>query len=258
MFTQTINATGKRVIAFNDIHGEFDLLNFALDSLKVTKNDVVISVGDMIDRGPKSYQTVDTFLYEENFFPVLGNHELLFLSGYLNNNAHDHATSVANGGLWHTQYHRREMEHLGRRLLSWVPKALLVKFGSKKIAFTHADIPKDEFWLLNESDTKTMLWNHEAIKENRRILDIDLAVHGHKTVTLPTLVGNRAFIDTNSNFKHVADEDEIERGFMTALVIEEGKVEAVHFAESLLGKRYMVLLGDNHNFNTACSDLLAN
>lgn len=60
--------TSGRVIAFSDIHGYVDYLRPLLEQLHYTTDDTLVFVGDLIEKGPKSLETVRYImkLREEN------------------------------------------------------------------------------------------------------------------------------------------------------------------------------------------------
>lgn len=65
----------SRTIVVGDIHGCFDELVKLLELVEFDKEDVLISVGDMLDRGPKSWKVCGFFKETPNAYSVLGNHE---------------------------------------------------------------------------------------------------------------------------------------------------------------------------------------
>jgi hypothetical protein len=72
----------RRVICIGDIHGALFEFRALLDKVKYDPaNDRVILLGDLIDRGPFSAETV-RFARENNFESVLGNHDLKFLKWF--------------------------------------------------------------------------------------------------------------------------------------------------------------------------------
>lgn len=74
----------KRHIFIGDIHGMADEFNELLDRLKYNpKEDRLILVGDLIDRGPKSVELIRQ-VREMNLESTMGNHEAKFLSWYRN------------------------------------------------------------------------------------------------------------------------------------------------------------------------------
>ncbi len=71
----TIRKDYARTIVVGDIHGCYKELIKLLDEIGFTKNDLLIAVGDLVDRGPDSWKVVDFFKDTPNAFSVLGNHE---------------------------------------------------------------------------------------------------------------------------------------------------------------------------------------
>jgi len=70
-----------RTIAIGDIHGCFKAVSSLIEAIAPTKDDLLVFLGDYIDRGPDSRGTVDFLLdLKANFRTVFvkGNHELLF------------------------------------------------------------------------------------------------------------------------------------------------------------------------------------
>ncbi len=57
-----------------DIHGCFNETIKLLNQIKPTLNDVVISVGDFVDRGPQIYRCIK-FWRDQGYKAVLGNHD---------------------------------------------------------------------------------------------------------------------------------------------------------------------------------------
>ena len=70
-----------RLLAFGDIHGCLFAFNTLLDTLRPGKDDVVVTLGDYVDRGPDSRGVIDRLLAlrgETQLVPLLGNHDVLF------------------------------------------------------------------------------------------------------------------------------------------------------------------------------------
>lgn len=62
-----------RTIVIGDVHGCYDELLALLDKVKVTKDDRVVFVGDLVDRGPKPVEVVN-FVRVNKYECVIGNH----------------------------------------------------------------------------------------------------------------------------------------------------------------------------------------
>lgn len=65
----------NRTIIIGDIHGCHDELIALLKKCERKPSDEVISIGDMVDRGPKPWEVVEFFLGDPNACAILGNHE---------------------------------------------------------------------------------------------------------------------------------------------------------------------------------------
>lgn len=67
---------GTKTLVVGDIHGCFDEFLSLLDLAGVGDSDNVVSVGDLVDRGPQSWKVVDFFMQKpETRHAVMGNHE---------------------------------------------------------------------------------------------------------------------------------------------------------------------------------------
>jgi hypothetical protein len=67
---------GARTIVVGDIHGCYDELLDLLAEVKFATGDRLVSVGDLITKGPKSREVLDRFMSEPQFSAVIGNHDL--------------------------------------------------------------------------------------------------------------------------------------------------------------------------------------
>jgi diadenosine tetraphosphatase ApaH/serine/threonine PP2A family protein phosphatase len=66
----------SRTIVVGDIHGCYDELVDLLDKVGFDTNDRVVSVGDLISKGPKSREVLELFMSDARFSTVIGNHDL--------------------------------------------------------------------------------------------------------------------------------------------------------------------------------------
>jgi len=67
---------GSRTIVVGDIHGCYDELISLLDKVDFGTDDHLISVGDLITKGPKNREVLDLFISDPRFSAVIGNHDL--------------------------------------------------------------------------------------------------------------------------------------------------------------------------------------
>ncbi len=68
-----------RIIAIGDIHGCHQEFSELLDRLELTKDDCLILVGDLVNRGPDSCKVID-LARQNRAISLLGNHELRLLA----------------------------------------------------------------------------------------------------------------------------------------------------------------------------------
>lgn len=74
-----------RKLAIGDIHGCFDALRTLADYAQFGDDDVIITLGDYVDRGPNSCAVVDWLIHAEShreLIPLRGNHELMMLEAF--------------------------------------------------------------------------------------------------------------------------------------------------------------------------------
>jgi len=200
-----------------DLHGMHDAFDQALKARDFDPaRDRVISVGDLVDRGPDSPACL-RLLDEPWFHAVRGNHEQLMLD--VLEGREDPALWAINGGDWALEADL-EGDLAGpiaqvRRL----PIALTLSLpNGSAIGITHADYPRSD-WSEIESavsdrrDRYAMLWGRRTIRggDPREIANIALTVHGHTPIETPTRLGTALFIDTGAVYG----------GSLTLLTVEE-------------------------------------
>lgn len=66
----------SRTIVVGDIHGCYDELIALMEKVELGEKDRVVSVGDLITKGPKSREVLELFMTDPRFTSVIGNHDL--------------------------------------------------------------------------------------------------------------------------------------------------------------------------------------
>lgn len=70
----------RRYLVIGDLHGRFETLNDLLEKSRyVPEQDILLSVGDLIDRGPRSVELIDFFAAPDRY-AIRGNHEQMVLN----------------------------------------------------------------------------------------------------------------------------------------------------------------------------------
>jgi len=86
-----------RRFVLGDIHGEVGYLKEVLEKVNFDyKNDLLIQVGDIVDRGPEPFLCMDELLKIKNLVLILGNHDQTFIQ-YIKGKKNILALYPANG-----------------------------------------------------------------------------------------------------------------------------------------------------------------
>ncbi len=203
-----------RDFVVGDIHGWLKPLQAELDAVCFNPEvDRLLSVGDLINRGPDSADCL-RLTREPWFHAVRGNHEQI-LFNWLEDptNVDVNAWMTYGGRSWlgpgpeHFFARHPDVRALAESLsetLPWVIELSLV--DGRKLAISHSTLP-DVSWL----DLQLRLPHEEALRDyilwerpvkvpgfSRTIEGIDLCVHGHVIVPGILRRGNGVYIDTGA------------------------------------------------------------
>ena len=202
------------VFVVGDIHGAYSLLMAKLKEIKFNFNsDLLISVGDLVDRGAENEKCVG-LLNEHWFTSIKGNHEDFCYKGMMDDHIKFYHRMRNNGGEWFYNLPEDLMEHIGRRL-NQLPTLLEVKYKGKKFGFVHADVPVEDWELLKEmvinddiqidserSVIDACLWSRRVVEmDSVTIAQVDNVFLGHTVLPEIKQVGNCTFLDTGGVFK---------------------------------------------------------
>lgn len=207
------------VFVVGDIHGCYDLLMTKLDEIGFNKKtDLLISVGDLVDRGHQSVRCT-TLITESWFECVRGNHEQFCIDGLLDpymKNVH-----IQNGGQWFYDLPEQVQESL-YRIFNELPYMIEVRFKGKRFGFVHANLPY-ESWDFNKQELlengathngrsvkSNMIWSRDMVEfalynnGTFTVSDIDNVFFGHTIQENGVLqVGNCTFLDTGAFINEV-------------------------------------------------------
>lgn len=202
------NTRGRDFVA-GDLHGMFSLLEQGLERLGFDpERDRVISVGDLVDRGPESHRVLE-FLERPWFFAVRGNHEELLLAAETDPEL-GMEWMMFNGGAWWARVDP-ELQDRFRRRLRALPLALEIDTDPGLVGVVHADVPQGMDWnrfLDALADDPAMrdhaLWSRQRIGQIRAggsvppVRGLEALLVGHTPVPEPLQAGNVWFLDTGA------------------------------------------------------------
>ena len=208
-----------RHLAIGDIHGCDTALRTLLDFVKLRNDDVIVTLGDYINRGPGSCDVIETMLELKSHHDVhclKGNHELMLLAA--KEDSGQYATLIRVGGdatldSYSKSQHPSDFpELIPDSHWDFFEQELLPYFESETHFFVHAgayaEIPltdQPDFMLYWEK------WNDPAKHESGKIM---VCGHTSQKSGLPLNNGNAICIDTRA-FKD---------GWLTCLHAESGKI----------------------------------
>lgn len=203
---QKINGDDWRnVWVVGDLHGCYTKLMNRLDEVGFEADkDLLISVGDLIDRGAENVECLD-LINMPWFRAVRGNHEQMMVDAVLGSGSTLHW--MQNGGSWFynldadQQILVRPLVHKAEKL----PLIIELEKGRKKYVICHADYPSDEYEFGKLVDAEQVIWNRERISNAMdgvviEITGADAFIFGHTPARNPLVYTNQMYIDTGAVF----------------------------------------------------------
>ena len=197
------NSLGRDFVV-GDLHGYYAELMQALEQVSFDfTQDRLLAVGDLINRGPDSYNCLQ-LVNEPWFYSVQGNHERLMLYSLAGNKS-AYLAWQKHGGGWASLYKEEELHELVELIQNKMPLALEVSLEEERLGIVHADVPKDDWNSLRQwqgeitrelLDTTTVLRNRLHKKLDHPVANIDAVACGHTLVKKPTRLGNVNYLET--------------------------------------------------------------
>lgn len=186
----------KKILVIGDIHGEFQKLMSLYKKIEVTDNDLVIFLGDYVDRGRENIKVLKFIMNEslkENVIALCGNHEDMLLMDIL-------AGCVKPGTLREIALQKLkepDFEDKVFKFLKNLPYSFEMEINGKEYFFCHAGVnPKIPF---DEQDEIDLLWIREeffTVYDGEKIV-----VVGHTPVM---------FLPTDEEFQKILENSDEE------------------------------------------------
>lgn len=191
----------QRVFFCGDVHGNFTQLKAQLNEIGFVHGaDILILVGDVIDRGAENVEMVEYATCTPGVHCVLGNHELAFLSALEDGLSRSTYVSPNMGGAWIDRYSAMELEDLVTLIESCMPAAITIEREDFSIGVIHAAAPDNwiEAQSLTSEDLDYCLWSRDqcSILNRTPVVGVDVVVHGHVCCNNLIVSGNQIWIDT--------------------------------------------------------------
>jgi serine/threonine protein phosphatase 1 len=207
---QTIN---RKFYLIGDIHGQLSKLEKLISVIKknIETNDLIIFLGDYLDRGPKSFEVVEFLLKlktENNIICLMGNHEDMFLRYVSIGDNYDNY--MRNGGKYTIRsYSRNSNEFVIPETHKKFYNSLKLYYEDDLFIAVHAGInPK----VRNIADQKRddLIWIRENFYQYNKRWDKTI-IFGH-TPTVYINNSKNVYIDTERNIIGI-DTNAMSEGF---------------------------------------------
>jgi serine/threonine protein phosphatase 1 len=173
-----------RLFAIGDIHGCFDSLKELVENkIQLNKNDTLVLLGDYIDRGDKSKEVIDYIIdlqgKDYNIIPLIGNHELLLLETFEDEN--NKPKWLQNGGGETLKsFGVDSIKDISPKYLEFF-KNLKNFYSFEEFLFVHAGF-NDK--IINPfKDTYSMVWESQITYSNPLLAEKTI-IHGHRPITI--------------------------------------------------------------------------
>lgn len=151
-----------KTFVIGDIHGEYDKFINCLDHVKFDlDNDQLIQLGDVVDRGPKSFEVVDHLLKFKNLIPIRGNHDVCFLN-YLRSGQQNVLWNQGGRETYESYYNNcdGDIEKFPIEHLLFFKNQLNYYVDENNICFVHAGF-KPEYLIYEQPEISDLYWDRD-------------------------------------------------------------------------------------------------
>jgi serine/threonine protein phosphatase 1 len=203
-----------RTIAIGDIHGCAAALETLIGEIQPTADDLVIPLGDYVDRGPDTRRALDLLIELDDrcqLVPLLGNHEIMMLQAIADLGALQFWLEC--GGMATVESYGGALEHIPQEHLAFLHRCCRF-VETDRFVFVHANY--DANLPLEAQPDFLLFWQHVVHTLPGQHRSGKTAIVGHTPQTNGEIldVGYLICIDTYC----VGD------GWLTALDVESGTI----------------------------------
>ena len=167
-----------RTIAIGDIHGCATALNRLLTAIQPTPQDIVVGLGDYVDRGMESAKVIEILIElvaKCRFIPLIGNHEIMMYKA-LQNNRRDFEFWFEHGGSSTLASYGGNLQRIPQHHLTFLGHCMRF-FETDTHFFVHANYEEDV--PLAEQPDDVIFWRHVNEFPPGRHLSGKTAIVGH-------------------------------------------------------------------------------
>lgn len=203
-----------RLFCIGDLHGNYDLLIQKLNDNNFDYSiDLLVSVGDLVDRGDQSLRCLE-LLKEPWFKAVRGNHEQYCIDSF--NDPRIIKNHICDGGQWFHELSVEDQKYSISLIEQYMPIALEINYHGHTFGFVHAHVEennwedfKNNLSIQNPSKRSHIdmaLWGRERIQAHssdtryEHVAGIHTVFFGHTIVKNPLKRFNCFWIDTGAYY----------------------------------------------------------
>lgn len=204
MYERIDGTRWRHIWIVGDLHGFHPQLMGALRDRQFDPyQDLLICVGDLIDRGPQSLQCL-RLLNKKWFKTVRGNHEQMAIDAVRYG---DTAMWQLNGGRWFAELSHAEQQQTLEALhtCAALPYILELRCDNGINVIAHADYPSEEYQWDKAVDGESVLWRRDRLNQllsgkGGKIAGADHFWFGHTPLKQRYDAYNLHYIDTGAVF----------------------------------------------------------
>jgi len=204
MYQRIYGCDWRNIWLVGDLHGCFARLMAALRERKFDPyQDLLLSVGDLIDSGPQSAECLDLLRYRW-VYAVRGNHEQMALEALADG---DMRLWEMNGGDWYTQRAASQKQRLTALIARCRRLPLIIELhsGEQVHVIAHADYPAAVYRWQRVVDEQQVMWRRQRLTDHLAgrhgaIAGADHFWFGHTPLKRRYDSDNQHYIDTGAVF----------------------------------------------------------
>jgi len=152
-----------RKFVIGDIHSHYDQFIEVLDKAGFQNDkDILISLGDLVDRGPKPIEVVEKVMEIKNFIHILGNHDV-WCYQFLKHNYKPNIW-ISQGGSSTVRAYSGKPE-LIKKHRDFFKKARLYYIDEESRLFVHGGFNPDIPFKNQSDDKELLIWDRSLFKK---------------------------------------------------------------------------------------------
>ena len=149
-----------RIFLIGDIHGWVDPLVELLKAVEFSDEDTLISIGDIVDRGPDVYMVVEELMKIKNIILIQGNHDIWFKE-YLSTKISNPTWWTQGGRETFSSYERRNWKNLSNHI-NFFNRQIPYFIDDKNRCFVHGGF-NHKISIKNQS-SRDLAWDRNLVK----------------------------------------------------------------------------------------------